>query len=187
MPQQGEDHSTAFLLAELEHFGDSLWRNEEVGEKRFNFFLTLVTAVAGGLVALHTQEKPALSGVARLQITEGALAGLLILGMMTFIRMLHRNRVTDEYKKTLTYIRGKLAGLNPPVGHYHVPVALQHNDRRKKWLRGGLAETVGAMEGALLYAYLTLFSVPPAVSVPAGLAVLFTCWWIAAHREEGKK
>jgi hypothetical protein len=57
MPQQGKgsDGSTEFLLAELEHFGQSLWRNEEVGEKRFNFFLTLVTAVISGLVALHAQ------------------------------------------------------------------------------------------------------------------------------------
>ena len=78
------------LIADLEHFGESLWRNEEVGEKRFNFFVTLVTAVAVGLVALYTTDKhskiishlPNIAGV--------ACSGLLAVGLMTFPSMLHR-------------------------------------------------------------------------------------------------
>jgi putative (di)nucleoside polyphosphate hydrolase len=182
MPQQGdEDKSTEFLLAELEHFGESLWRNEEVGEKRFNFFLTLVTAVISGLVALHAQEKPLLSSAVRLQITGGALDGLLVLGLMTYLRMLHRNRVTDEYKKTLTYIRGKLAELNPAVGHHHVP--LKFEGWRRKWLRGGLAETVGALEALLVCSLLLVYAVPLVLVIPVSLATFGILWWFAAPRE----
>jgi len=46
------EDTRAFLLAEHEHFGDSFWRNEETGEKRVNFLITLVTAVLAALVAL---------------------------------------------------------------------------------------------------------------------------------------
>ena len=40
------------LLAEHSYFADSFWRSEEVGEKRVNFFITLVTAVLTVLIAL---------------------------------------------------------------------------------------------------------------------------------------
>jgi len=184
MPQQDEGKSTEFLLDELKHFGESLWRNEEVGEKRFNFFLTLVTAVISGLVALHAQEKPLYPVDVRMQITGGALASLLVLGLMTYLRMLHRNRVTDEYKSTLAYIRGKLAGLNPAVGHYEVPV--NNGGCGKKWLRGGLAETVGALEAVLLCSCLTVLSVPLVFSIAVSLALFLVCWRIAAPREGQK-
>ena len=36
----------AFLLAEYQRLADSFWKNEEVGEKRVNFLITLVTAVS---------------------------------------------------------------------------------------------------------------------------------------------
>jgi hypothetical protein len=39
------------LIADLQQFGESLWRNEEVGEKRFEFFVA-DDAVGAGLVAL---------------------------------------------------------------------------------------------------------------------------------------
>jgi hypothetical protein len=50
------DDSDQFLLAEHRHFTESLWKNEEVGEKRLNVFITLVTAVITALVALHAKE-----------------------------------------------------------------------------------------------------------------------------------
>jgi hypothetical protein len=33
------------LLAEYKRYAESFWKNEEVGEKRVSFFITLVTAV----------------------------------------------------------------------------------------------------------------------------------------------
>ena len=37
------------LLAEYELFSTSFWKNEEVGEKRVNFFITLTTAIIAGI------------------------------------------------------------------------------------------------------------------------------------------
>ncbi len=52
---ESEDASAAtreLLLSELSIFEEAIWRSEDTGEKRFNFFITLVTAAAAGLVAL---------------------------------------------------------------------------------------------------------------------------------------
>ena len=77
--------SRELLLADLEHFEESIWRNEEIGEKRFNFFLTLVTAVAGGLLALWTGDRVPADFRARLPaLTWQSNLALLILGLLTY-------------------------------------------------------------------------------------------------------
>lgn len=179
-PDQGA--SNTLLLADLEHFGQSLWRNEEVGEKRFNFFITLVTAVIAGLVAFHTADPPpstaTLSGV-----TNGALVGLLVFGFMTYLRMLQRNRVTDEYKQTLRYLRRSYLDLNPnpKVKEYEVPVCQDWG--LWKWLRGGLAETVGAVWSVVFGALLMINDVDVAVATLAAGATLAIAWAVAAPRK----
>ena len=108
------------LLEDLKHFGDSLWRNEESGEKRLNFLVTLITAVAGGLVTLHTA-KDLPPNIDRQQITIWAIAGLLLFGSMIFLRMLQRIKVRREYQATLEYIRCKLVKLEHGPEGYKVP------------------------------------------------------------------
>ena len=75
--------------------------------------------------------------------------------------------------------------VNPAVGDYRVPV--KNNDMRQKWLRGGLAETVAALEAVLLCSFLTVLSVPLVFSIPGSLALFLVCWVIAAPREGQKK
>src|SRR5690349_21090719 len=110
------------LLAELEHFGDSLWENEQIGEKRFNFFVTLVTAVAGGLVTLAASEhRPRLDHL--IGIATAATAGLLIVGLLTYLRMLRRNAVAKEYQDTLKELRRRYVELCPSdLKAYKIPV-----------------------------------------------------------------
>ena len=85
--EEGADPMTELLLHDLDHFGESLWRNEETGEKRFDFFLTLVTAVAGGLVTLataeQTQEDFERLGVAPIALFAGYAAGRYYTGGTT--------------------------------------------------------------------------------------------------------
>jgi len=42
------------LLAEYQHFSESFWKNEEIGEKRVNFFITLSTAIVALVASEHT-------------------------------------------------------------------------------------------------------------------------------------
>jgi len=39
-----------FLLAEYQQYSEAFWRNEEAGERRVTFFITLATAVIAALV-----------------------------------------------------------------------------------------------------------------------------------------
>ena len=173
------DNLKDLFIADLEHFGQSLWRNEEIGEKRFNFFLTLVTAVVAGLATLQASERK-LPPNALTAITNGALAGLLLLGVLTYLRLLHRNRVTDQYQRTLKHIRGKLLDLNQPSTGYDVPQPL--DARRWKWFRGGLAETVGAIEAVLLCALLVFNSIGLCWAGAISLLILIVAWVLAAPR-----
>ena len=140
------------LIADLEHFGESLWKNEEVGEKRLSFFITLTTAVGGGLAALHAR-----TGESSQQLFQGTaragLGALLVLGLLGFLRMLHRDRVTDQYKDTLGSIRQLYAARCAGLASYAVPASAPLG---RRWLRGGYAETFAVMSGMLLVALLVL-------------------------------
>ena len=129
------------LFADLEHFSESFWRSKELGERRFNFFLTLVTAVMAGVVAAHTSKEFAEK---ELQALQGyACAALLLVGLGTFLRMLQRNRVSDEYKTTVRYIRRLIAAqLRPRVPEYDVPHFPRGSHAPPRLLKGGLAELV---------------------------------------------
>ncbi|MCI0475582.1 MAG: hypothetical protein L0Y55_04995, partial [Anaerolineales bacterium] len=93
-----------FLLAEYKNLADSFWRNEDAGERRVNFFITLVTAVISALVALATRSTDLRPDIIS-AIIVFALAALLTFGVITLLRMIRRNRATDEYKRAMALIR----------------------------------------------------------------------------------
>lgn len=143
------------LLADHNHFSESLWRNEEVGEKRFSFFMTLVTAVIAALVALIKSNS--LTDKCMTDIVGAVVIALLIFGILTYFRMIQRNHVTDEYKKTLKYIRKRCVSLcDPDIGYYKVPRG--NKTWLSKWLKGGYAETVGAINSILLGVLISVYS-----------------------------
>lgn len=171
MPTEPKD----LLIADLEHFGEARWRNEEVGEKRLNVFITLVTAVSGGLVALATTDHaPDEATMRRLVVV--ATAVVWILGLVTWLRLLKRNAVTDQYQATLTLIRQRYAALcEPLLDDYRVPVK-----RDLPFLSAGYAETVAVIEGLLLMALLVAGARAPALAaVAAGVALATVLWGIA--------
>ncbi|MGH3030480.1 MAG: CYTH domain-containing protein, partial [Gaiellaceae bacterium] len=90
--------------AEHQHFADSFWRTEELGEKRLNFFISLLTAAVAGLVVLATAESGFTdSQVQWVSFTTGL--ALLLLGLSTLLRMLRRNNVADQYKDAMNLVR----------------------------------------------------------------------------------
>jgi putative (di)nucleoside polyphosphate hydrolase len=179
---------TDLLIEDLKHFGESLWRNDDIGEKRFNFFLTLVTAVIAGLVTLHTSASLDVVGVKTL-ITCGVLWGMLALGVLTYIRLLLRNRVNQEYHSTLDYIRRRLIALYPDASFedYQVPRKPRAHWEERIWkkLKGGLAGMTAALDGALLFLALFMSSTPAGVAAVSGVGLFVIFWIIAANRERG--
>jgi hypothetical protein len=97
------------FLADLERLEESIWRNEEIGEKRFNFFVTFATAVGGGLVVLWTSDRSTTDTfrAALTKATSVALVTLLVFGLVSYRRMMHRDSVTEEYKREIRMIRRK--------------------------------------------------------------------------------
>lgn len=171
------------LIADLEHFGDSLWRNEEVGEKRFSFFIALVTAVIGGLVALVTSANSPPPEMMK-DIEGIVLFALLIFGLLTYLRMVQRNHVTDEYQRTLTYIRDRFVSLCPEIDSYKVPVT--HTTLWSKWLKGGYAETIGVINSLLLAGFLIRFyQANPVVVFFLSILLLMLQWIRATKRRKG--
>ena len=94
--------SMQLLIADLDHLRRSLLQSEEMGEKRFEFFMALVTAAVAGLIALATADKHPLPWLPVVAI--GSLAGIVAFGTLTYLRMLHRNQVTDRLKRTIDEI-----------------------------------------------------------------------------------
>jgi len=177
---------TNFLIADLEQFGQALLRNEEIGERRFNFFLVLVTAVVGGLVTLHTAEIQ-FRGDTLQYIRSGAFAALFSFGFLTYLRMLQRNRVTDEFKETLRFIRRHLLNINGADMQYEVPRRLV--PRNRNWVRGGLAETVGVMTAVLLglFLFFTFHSLSWAIVVASVVAIVLVGFAIPREGESPMK
>jgi len=170
------------LIADLEHFGESMWRNEEVGEKRFSFFVTLVTAVAAGLVALRASKE--VSDGFMLKAAAIASTALFIVGLLSYLRMIHRNRTTDEYQQTLKYIRAMYVAACPELKSYEVPRKIE--PWGGKWLRGGYAETIATVEGMLLSALLVvLFSMALPLAVGLGVGLTVVMWVFASPRKKG--
>ena len=110
-----EDPRNALLLQDLKYWSDSFWQNEEAGERRVDFYIKLVTAVMGGFVALygylHEKKDPDPAKVI-LEIVPGVLVGLLLLGIVTFLRMVRRNNVSQEYKDRSDAVRKHILGLD---------------------------------------------------------------------------
>jgi hypothetical protein len=92
------------LLEDYRYLADSFWKNEQTGETRVNWFIGIVTAVAGVLVTLATAEHGPSGGSLRLIII-AALFALLVFGIFTLLRIIKRNSVTDGYKQDRDAVR----------------------------------------------------------------------------------
>jgi hypothetical protein len=159
-----------FLIAEYEHFADSFWRTEELGEKRLNFFISLLTAAVAGLVVLATKESGFSDGEVQWTAFGTGLA-LLLLGLSTLLRMLRRNNVADQYKRAMGLIRESFATRYGLVGYEPFGARPQGPQLLpRKLFTGGLAQTAALLNGMIAGA-LTAIGLFSATSAPwIGLA-----------------
>ena len=167
MPDQRENPEATLILEDLRHFADSLWRNEEIGEKRLQFLITLITAVVAGLVALQTAEAPT-PGLD--EVTNAALSGLIIFGLVTYFRMLRRNLVADQYQATLKYLRARYLEIAGRTAPYNVPAPIP--ERWYMRYRGGLADTSAAIISVLTGVLLARLVEPVYIAIGIAVAVL---------------
>lgn len=163
-----EDAGTnAVLLAELAVFEEAIWRSEDTGEKRFNFFVTLLTAAAAGIVALWSADSLSDAVESRLgEISAYVCGALLVFGMLTLMRMKQRDRVTAQYKRSTWYIRNLYRAAIPELRFFRLPRPMKPTDalaegfdaewrgntetRWKKFKKGGYTISIAFINGILL-------------------------------------
>jgi hypothetical protein len=182
-PLAGTLDAKDLLLADVQHFESAMARNEETGEKRFSFLISLLTAVCGGLGALYTSNDVDLTRVAR--VAAGASLALAGFALLTFLRLIHRNRVTDEHKSTLAYIRRTYRELCPDLAdrEYRVPAA---GSRARGVFRGGYAEMTAVVAAVLVGAWVRLgMEAGWLATVASGLGVVIVLAMVAARARGG--
>lgn len=157
------------LEVDLKYFAEAFWKNEASGETRVQFLLTFVTAVISALVALATTlemtaaDPPVLVHWINIEkftwISIFALGSLLLLGFITFLRIVRRNCVTDEYKEASDYVRRCYKKL-------HVSTHFQDYEPFPKMPTGkpafgGLAHLVAVVNGIMLGAFVFMLKAQP--------------------------
>ena len=103
------DVAKEFLLAEYSKYQEAFAKNEELGERRVQFFLGLVTAAAGAVILLSTAERGAISRypIYIPRIAFGLATLLLAVGFLTYDRLLKRDETTAEYQSLLDQVRSR--------------------------------------------------------------------------------
>ena len=143
-----QDRQVRLLLAEYEHMGESFLRNEELGESRVKFFITITGAVMAALATL---------GDGKTLLIFLALVGLLPFGILTLVRMVHRNIQTDKYLRALASIRRYFVDEEDKHTLEHLYFNPYEKDKKPPRQKdsifslgqGGLVETVGLINSLI--------------------------------------
>ena len=142
------------LVAEYEHIGESLLRNEEDGERRAAFLVTLVGG-AGAVLAFLLGDEPSVKSSTIDPLIVVTLSVIAVLGYFTFVRLISRNLASDRYKSALDRIRRSF--LSGPDDLRRECLAFDPFEFRSRpdptWTsigRGGWLETVAFVESLVL-------------------------------------
>ena len=175
---------------------DEIGSNEELGERRLQILLTLLSAagLSIGLVADSASNARSVVWAA-----SGAAFVVTIFGALTVLRLVHRNVVTTDLIKRLEAIRKEVTIKDSLLQRLWIrdPFDEDRKPRRLRLLpvRGGLAEFAAAstaltMGAAVLFAVLALQGSDLVVVLMTGSASLVTwllqVWAINRYYEKKK-
>ena len=176
------DEFKSLLLEEYKARSDAMAKGEQSGETRVNLFIGLITLVGGGAGALLTKGSSfaTLSDERRILIVV-ALFSLLIVGAITLLRIITRNKHTDLCKRQLDQLRRVYKDQFDTDGtwaHYDLFPRYEKKDEKKEGTGdrllprefGGLAYVVAGLNALLLTAAVAALAVPHAENY---LALLF--------------
>jgi len=163
-PNDQASHAVDFLLAEYQSHREAFWRTEELGERRVNFMITLTTAVLG---ALAIREKGVLASGGEVEpLFFYGLGAVLLFGVVTLMRMIHRNLVSHVQLRAMGRIRRYFTDRHPGIlRHLYYGPYDDRPQRKKEWNQifslgtGGLTETVALVNSLVLAAICALLAV----------------------------
>ena len=150
---QAQSKLPDFILAEYVHMCESLLRNEESGEKRAAFFVTLVGG-AGGILGFVFGEKAQMP-LDQIFIAVAVVAAVLLcFGLLTVRRLIQRDVETDRIIFALRNLRRLFlteAEANKVPNAFYAPYA-EPKLREVKWSsfgKGGWLHTVSLVNALL--------------------------------------
>jgi len=110
-----------FMRSEYDRLTEMLLYTKEMGQKRVQFWLTIVSAV-GGLLAVIYQINGADLGF--LAFTMIALLGILLLGFVIFLKLVQRTITSVEYLRAQGKIKAYFVSKKPDADKYfYFPVS----------------------------------------------------------------
>ena len=92
--------TTEYMLAVYNSASADFRRNEDFGDRRVNLYITLATAVLGGLIVLVTRQFISSPQLLIPAVAFG-IAVVVSIGVGTFLRIIERNKATDEYIRSM--------------------------------------------------------------------------------------
>jgi hypothetical protein len=143
------------LLADHKYLCDSFWKNEETGEKRVQFFITLVTAVLAATATMLTKFDDEVTDTLFTAIILFSLFALFSFGVVTLLRILKRNEVSDGYKKDSDDIRQRFKDFYDDTGILSGYEPFKSTSENISPFRriGGLAYSVAVINSLILSAF----------------------------------
>jgi 8-oxo-dGTP pyrophosphatase MutT (NUDIX family) len=178
-----------FLLEEYRSLTQSMQVNEEIGEKRLTFYITLITSVLGGIVALLTSfdSIPAQFLPLVKVLVIALLTAIFLIGHVIYKRMQKRNQTTDGFKKDLRRIRNmmklKYAESSDTFSQYYYSFGVK-NEKRKDTSLVNIVGILNAFVAGITVFLLMSFLLEPtphlvALSVILGIAgTLPVIFWL---------
>ncbi len=104
-----------FLRSEYDRLTEMLLYTKEMGQKRVQFWLTVISAI-GGLLAVIYQINGADAGF--LTFTMVALLGILLLGLVIFLKLVQRTITSVEYLRAQGKIKRYFVDKMPKIEKY---------------------------------------------------------------------
>jgi 8-oxo-dGTP pyrophosphatase MutT (NUDIX family) len=146
------------LLADHKYIGELLLKNEQGGETRVHIFITLIAAGIGGFFALIANGKMNYEAIRWLIIA--GLIFLLVIGWVTWLRMIKRDTSTDRFGRQIDIIRQTFKQQCDSAGalaYYDLfpKMNLGRSDGIRRF--GGLGDTVAVLNGFLAAGLMAAF------------------------------
>jgi len=103
------------LLEDYRYLGESLRKNEESGESRVNFYITILAVIPVAIAALSDKKDGPVLDIPDVQyMLLITLVSFFIFGIFIFLRLVKRNKITDELKFALDNIRQQYKDIYDP-------------------------------------------------------------------------
>mgnify|MGYP001366582199 CR=1 FL=1 len=115
-----DDRTVDFLLLEYETLMNLRQNYINLGDSRFNFYLSILSGAAVFLTWINSNNAVNSNSYSSIFVSVSVLIGVLALGWTTFNRIIRRNRSINHYSRGMARIRYYFVEKDPNLEDYLV-------------------------------------------------------------------